>query len=57
MTAEEIVDRIARMTDPYKSSDPYDSEETLTRLIRECRAALSPRLRRRQARMYARCRQ
>ena len=52
MTPEEIVDRIARMTDPYKSSDPYDSEETLTRLIRESRRALSPRLRRQQARMY-----
>ncbi len=52
MTPEEIVDLIARMTDPHRSSDPGDSEETLTRLIRESRAAVSPRRRRREARLY-----
>jgi len=54
VTPEEIVGRIARMTDPYKSSEPFDSEQTLARLIHECRGALSRRRRRNQARLYAR---
>ena len=38
MTPEEITDRLAGMTNPYKS-DPGDSVDALTRLIREARAA------------------
>ncbi len=53
MTPEEIVDRIARMTHPYKSPEPFDSEQTLARLIQECRVALSPRHRRLRARVFA----
>ena len=53
MTPEEIVERVARMSDPYKSSEPFDSEQTLARLIHECRVALNPRRRRSQARLYA----
>ena len=52
MTPEEIVERIARMTNPNKSSEPLDSEQALVRLIQECRGALSPRLTRQRARMY-----
>ncbi len=53
MTPEEIVERIARMTDPYKPSEPFDSEQTLARLVRECRAVLSPARRRVRARLFA----
>jgi len=53
VTPEEIVERMARMTDPYKSSEPFDSEQALARLIHECRSALSSRRRCRQARLYA----
>ena len=38
MTPEETVERIARMTDPYNSSEPFDSEQTLARLVQECRS-------------------
>jgi hypothetical protein len=53
VTPEEIVERVARMTDPYKSSEPFDSEQTLARLIRECRAVVSPARRRVRARLFA----
>jgi hypothetical protein len=53
VTPEAIVERIARMADPYKSSEPFDSEQTWARLIRECRAALSPARRRVRARLFA----
>jgi len=52
MTTEQIVERIAGMSDPRKSSDPHDAQDTLARLIRESRQVRSPRLRRQQARMY-----
>lgn len=54
MTPEEIVDRIARMSDPYESSEPLDSEQALASLIRDCRDALSPSRRRLRARVFAR---
>ncbi len=53
MTPEEIVDRIARMTHPCKSPEPFDSEQTLARLMQECRVALSPRHCRLRARAFA----
>lgn len=54
MTPEEIVGQLAGMTDPYESSDPFDSDESLARLIREARKASSPRARRRASRVYLR---
>lgn len=54
MTPEEIVEQLSRMSDPRRTSDPDDAVQTLTRLIRESRAALSSRRLRREARMYLR---
>lgn len=53
MTPEEIVERMALMSDPYSSSEPLDSEQALASLIQECRAALSPSGRRLRARVFA----
>lgn len=53
MAPEEITRMIAGLIDPKKSTDPLDSDETLTRLIQICRAVLSPLARGRKARIYA----
>lgn len=53
MTPEEIVERIARMSDPFESSEPLDSEQTLASLIQVCRDALSPNGRRLRARAFS----
>lgn len=52
MTPEEIVGEIAGMTDPGRSSEPLDSEQTLARLIHESRRALRRGHTRQHARMY-----